>query len=196
MHPIRAIVAGAAGLLLSATAVGAQDAAGTRPFDIGLLGGATIPLGDFADGAETGFHVGGFLGFRLSQTSPLKLRAEVAFNRFGLKSEFLDDEDIEVEIDGNASVLAVTGNAVYMAGGEGQARPYLMGGLGMYRLSVSAEAFGFDFSESETKFGFNAGAGVEFPLSGFTSFVEARFHSVSTEDGSTNFVPISFGIRF
>lgn len=197
MHRIRTIVAGAAGLLLSATAAGAQGTTSTRPFDIGLLGGASVPLGDFADGAEVGFHVGGFVGFRLSETSPLKLRAEVAWNRFGVKEGAFDDgEDIDVDIDGSASILGITGNVVYTAGTQSQARPYFMGGAGVYRLKVSAEAFGFEISDSQTKFGFNAGAGVEFPLSGFTSFVEARFHSVMTDESSTNFVPISFGVRF
>jgi opacity protein-like surface antigen len=51
-------------------------------------------------------------------------------------------------------------------------------------------------SDSETKFGLNGGAGIEFGLSGLATFVEARFHSVFTEDSKTNFVPISFGIKF
>ena len=33
-------------------------------------------------------------------------------------------------------------------------------------------------------------------LSGFETFVEARFHSVFTDESNTNFIPISFGFKF
>ena len=45
-------------------------------------------------------------------------------------------------------------------------------------------------------FGINVGGGFEFALSGFDTFVEARFHSVFTDNSSTKFIPISFGIKF
>jgi hypothetical protein len=50
--------------------------------------------------------------------------------------------------------------------------------------------------ESETNVGLNAGVGLDFGLSGLSTFLEARFHSVFTDGSNTNFVPIVFGIRF
>jgi hypothetical protein len=66
---------------------------------------------------------------------------------------------------------------------------YLIGGPGYYRESASGTA-------SEGHWGFNAGAGVKLPLSGFNTFIEARFHHVSENGSSTSFIPVTFGIVF
>ena len=73
---------------------------------------------------------------------------------------------------------------------------YAIGGLGIYRLKFSGSVAGFDVSDTQTKFGINVGGGFTFNLSGFETFVEARFHSVFTEGSNTNFLPISFGFKF
>ena len=53
-----------------------------------------------------------------------------------------------------------------------------------------------DDSESETDFGINGGAGFDFDAGSVGLFVEGRFHNVFTEGDSTNFIPITVGIRF
>ncbi len=188
-------VAVAAGVLMSASVASAQDTGGAtqRPFDFGLLGGLSMPMGDFADVAGIGFHIGGFGETRLSTTSPIRIRAEIAYNRFGAKGV----EDVgEIEIDGSYSVLSFTGNAIYDLPTEGMVRPYVMGGLGLYRFSsdIDADIPGVgdvDGGGSSTEFGFNIGGGVAFQLSGFSTFAEIRYH---TADFS--YIPVSFGIRF
>ena len=62
-------------------------------------------------------------------------------------------------------------------------------------MKASAEFGDLDVSDSQTKFGINFGGGFTFNLSGFETFVEARFHSVFAEDNA-NFIPISFGFKF
>jgi hypothetical protein len=37
---------------------------------------------------------------------------------------------------------------------------------------------------------------VTFHLSGFDTFIEARFHSAFTDESNTNFIPLSFGFKF
>ena len=63
-------------------------------------------------------------------------------------------------------------------------------------MKASAEFGGVDISDTQTKFGINVGGGFTFNLSGFETFVEARFHSVFTEESNTNFIPLSFGFKF
>ena len=53
-----------------------------------------------------------------------------------------------------------------------------------------------DASRSQTKFGLNAGAGLRFQLTGFSTFIEARWHTAFTGGEHTQFVPISVGITF
>ncbi len=78
--------------------------------------------------------------------------------------------------------------------------PYLIGGLGLYRLTASVAQGTSVQSESANGFGFNGGAGVRLGRnSGF--YLEARFHQFSiTPDGGTSstyqLIPVTLGVRF
>jgi opacity protein-like surface antigen len=190
-------VIGAGALLVAATAQ-AQGTSGSsgRPFKLGGALGATIPLGDFGDGADLGFHLGGLIEYK-PQSVPVNLRGEITYHRNGLKEGFFESIPGAGNVDGNFSMINFVGNAVIPFGDAAStARPYVIGGLGLYRLKASAEFSGVDISDTQTKFGLNVGGGFIFNLSGFETFVEARFHSVFTEDSNTNFIPISFGFKF
>ena len=190
-------VVGASALLIAATAH-AQGTSGTdgRPFKLGGALGATMPLGDFSDGADLGFHFGGLIEYK-PQAVPVNLRGEITYHRNGLKDDFFSGTPGIGDVDGNASILSFIGNALIPFGDAAStARPYAIGGLGLYRLKFSGDFAGLDISDSETKFGLNVGGGFTFNLSGFETFVEARFHSVFTEDSNTNFIPVSFGFKF
>jgi opacity protein-like surface antigen len=191
-------VVGASALLIAATAH-AQGTSGSseRPFKLGGSLGATIPLGDFGDDADLGFHLGGLVEYK-PQAVPVNLRGEITYHRNGLKDDFFTGQNPAFgNVDGNNSIIAFVGNAVIPFGDAAStARPYAIGGLGIYRLKFSGEFDGLDISESATKFGINVGGGFSFNLSGFETFVEARFHSVFTEASNTNFLPISFGFKF
>jgi hypothetical protein len=69
-------------------------------------------------------------------------------------------------------------------------RPYAIGGIGAYKFGASNGGSG------DTNFGFNLGGGITIPLSGFNTFIEARYTRVSGDGGSTSYVPITFGIMF
>jgi len=194
-------VIGASALLIAATAHAQGTAAGAapsgRPFKLGGALGATVPLGDFADGADLGFHLGGLIEYKPS-SFPVNLRGELTYHRNGLKSDyFADDEPLFENIDGDFSMFNFILNAFFPFGDPAStARPYAIGGLGVYRLKASADFGGVDISDSQTKFGLNFGGGFTFNLSGFETFVEARYHSVFTEESNTSFIPISFGFKF
>ena len=154
-----------------------------------------MPLGDFGDGADLGFHLGGLIEYK-PQSFPVNLRGEITYHRNGLKDDYFSGSGFD-NIDGNFSMLNFVGNAVFPFGDAAStARPYAIGGLGLYRLKASAEFNGVDISDTQTKFGINVGGGFTFNLSGFETFVEARFHSVFTEEKNTNFIPLSFGFKF
>ena len=191
-------VIGASALLIAATAHAqgtAASATSGRPFKLGGALGATVPLGDFGDGADLGFHLGGLIEYK-PQSFPVNLRGEITYHRNGLKDDYFSGSGFD-NIDGNFSMLNFVGNAVFPFGDAAStARPYAIGGLGLYRLKASAEFNGVDISDTQTKFGINVGGGFTFNLSGFETFVEARFHSVFTEEKNTNFIPLSFGFKF
>jgi hypothetical protein len=74
-------------LVLAAAPAHAQLGA-VNPFSLGVAGGATIPLGRFADDVNTGFNVDGILTLRVP-TLPVSFRAEVGYQRFAIKSSAL-----------------------------------------------------------------------------------------------------------
>ena len=182
----RAVMAGGA-LLIAATAQ-AQSVGKSYKFGGDL--GASMPLGDFGDAANAGYHIGGLFEYT-PKSMPVSWRGEIAYNHNGLKDSGIDG------LDGNFSMLNLVGNAVMPFGDKAASiRPYAIGGLGIYRVKASAEFDGVTASQSDTKMGLNAGAGLSFHLSGFESFVETRFNSVFADGSNMNFMPFTFGIKF
>ena len=187
-------VIGPSALLIAATAHAQGTSPSGRPFKLGGQLGASVPMGDFGDGADLGFHLGGLIEYKPASL-PMSLRGELTYHRNGLKDDFFGSDF--GSIDGNFSQIDFVGNAVMPFGDAAStARPYVIGGLGLYRLKASAEYEGIDISDTQTKFGLNFGAGLTFNLSGFETFVETRFHSVFAEDSNMNFIPLSFGFKF
>ena len=181
----RAVMAGGA-LLIAATAQ-AQANSGSvgKSYKFGGDLGAAVPLGDFGDGADVGYHVGGLLEYT-PRSMPVSWRGEIAYNRNGI-----------TDVDGNFSMLNLVGNAVMPFGDKSASiRPYAIGGLGIYRVKAAVSFQGESISQSDTKMGLNAGAGLSFHLSGFETFVETRFNSVFTDGSNMNFMPLTFGFKF
>jgi opacity protein-like surface antigen len=171
------------GLMATAGIAGAQDVGSTRAVSFGIAGGATIPTGDVGDFYGTGFNVMGTLGFQ-PVAMPVGVRFDVAWHNLGLNDDFVFEDGTDLR------VLSGTANAVLTVSNTGGMKPYLIGGVGVYNMDAGGS--------SETKFGLNGGGGIEFPLAGFSTFVEARYHHVFTDSDAmgVQLVPIVFGIKF
>ena len=170
-------------LLVGASTVDAQLAS---PIRFNVNAGAAIPVGTLADNsidggsAKVGFHVGAGLELR-APLMPIGLRFDGAYDRMGIQ-----------DADAAWAIWNLTGNAVISP----MASPlYFIGGIGFYGTDITGSDVIGDIP-SETDFGFNLGAGFSLPLTGFSTFIEARWHNVNTEGDNLQFVPIVFGIRF
>lgn len=162
-------------VVMSASVAEAQS-----PVRFGLAGGLSIPTGDDKDFFENGFHGQVMLGFGMMML-PVKLRADLSYHSFGGKEgTFFAGDD--------ARVLSGALNATVGMGGIG-VKPYLSGGVGVYNSKTG------DF-DGETDLGINGGVGLEFSLTGMSTFLEARYVNVFSEGGSSAFIPITFGIMF
>jgi hypothetical protein len=177
-----------AALALS-TALFASAAQAQTPVSFGLGGGATLPLGDFGDAAKTGFHGTGLVEFQPASL-PVGIRLDGTYHRIGFSDLF---EDVVGE--GNWQMITGTLNGVYTftTAAESKFHPYIIAGGGVYNMKANTDVGDED---SETKFGINAGAGFNMGMGSASIFVEGRFHNVFTEGSSTNFVPITLGVRF
>ena len=157
-----------------ATVLVAQPLAAQTSFS--LAAGAALPIGSSADAVEMGYNATVGLGIK-PPIAPLGLRIEGALNSMSLKN---DGPNLRML----AGIANVTLSAAAMPMG------YLIGGIGMY--NTKQEAQGLFPEVSETDVGFNVGAGLNFPLTGFSTFLEARFHIVD----DFKFIPITFGVKF
>ena len=165
-----ALVAGVTSLMFAAPAHAQWSPS------IVVKAGATLPLGVFGDVVGTGYNIGA--GLELSpRLSPVGLRFEFDFH--------------ENEVDGFSDLdfrtVAGIGNLVFQAPASSI---YVIGGLGLYKGYIPDSG-----DDSETKAGVNGGIGIRIPLTGFSTFIEARYHHIFTES-ATQMIPISFGVRF
>lgn len=170
-------------VVMSASVAEAQS-----PIRFGIAGGLTMPSGDLGDGLENGFHGQVMLGFGM-MALPVKLRADLSYHSLGGEENILGE-------DADFRVISGALNAIIGMGGIG-VKPYLTAGVGMYnsKLDIGGE------SESETDFGLNGGVGLEFSLTGMSTFLEVRYVKifVGDDDGddfSAAIIPITFGILF
>jgi opacity protein-like surface antigen len=180
---IRGAVVGFA-VMLSAQAAHAQG------MSFGVGGGVVVPTGSLSDGNATGWSGTALMRVQ-PPASPVGLQLDAFYTRFGLEG-----------IDGHSRMLGGTANAVFAFPGASMARPYLIGGLGLYNGKTTIDGLGS--SEAATKFGINAGAGFDFGLGKAKLFAEGRFHAimkgvtdVSTGDEKTAYmIPLTVGVRF
>ncbi len=163
-----------------AAAASTSSAQSTKPVSLGISAGAAIPVSDLGDSFKTGWNGTVSLGFN-SYGSPVGFRVDGMYNSMSAK-DGVNLPDIKIS--------SANANLVYALPGTGM-RPYLIGGAGIYGLKVDTPN-----SSTTTKLGLNGGIGAAFPLSGFNTFVEARFHHVFTDVSATQFIPVTFGISF
>ena len=167
-------------LVLAATLI-AVPAYAQMSFSVSA--GAALPMGDMSDALEMGYNASVGLGIK-PPIAPLGIRIEGMFNSWGYKSNTF----------GLDSWRTIAGTANVTLSSPAMPMGYLIGGLGMYNSAVSVSAG--PEPDASTDLGFNIGAGLNFPLTGFSTFLEARYHHVSMDGGSMKFVPITFGLRF
>lgn len=166
-------------LALSAPDIAVSAQSGTTHFNIGA--GLSLAASNFGDRNDAGYNIAAGVGMT-QRGSALGFRAEATYNEFNEKGT-----------QETSHAGGITLNAVYDLAPATPQKPssvYAIGGIGYYN---TREPF-FDFDQDQTNFGWNIGAGFRFPLSGFSAYVEARYHSVQNVD--VQFIPISFGLVF
>ena len=173
------LAAALAGVALVSFEARAQSIA-PKEVQFGVAAGATFPLSDLKNGVNTGFNGTAIIGFS-PKMIPLGVRIDGAYNQMGAKGG-----------GGNAHFTSVTGNLVYKMPST-TFSPYIIGGAGWYNTAVTVTGLG---TLSENDFGWNIGGGISMPLSGFDTFIEARYNQVQASGSSVKFIPITFGVMF
>ena len=202
---LRASSAAVAAVLAAAIALPATAAAQAPGIGIGIAAGQNIPAADYGDAAETGLVLNGFVELRTA--SALGLRASLFWSRSDIDNPLIREQDgvtlpdgSDYDVRGDVDLVGASAD-VTLGASSGVIRPYVVGGLGVYRRRVSQDVDGAiaefqSLRRSETDVGYNGGVGVRLALGGLAAFAEARYYSVATTPERTNFVPITVGIAF
>jgi hypothetical protein len=173
MTPRRIVIALA--LLLS------TRAAAQRPVTLSLGGGASIPLGGFADASSVGWHALASVGVG-TLMQPLGLRLDAHHHRLTAKAAGPDQ-----------AITSATLNLTYrLPMTNSPFSPYVIAGGGAYRF----ECVGGTGCGSTTHVGLNAGLGTKWAGFGLKGFVEARWDAINADAGNVRFVPLTFALTF
>jgi hypothetical protein len=184
------------GLVLAATAVPVSaQAIVSSPVRFGIMGGATFPMSDLKNAVKTGWNAGALVTIGVPLV-PVSFRVDGQWQQLNAKAG--------IDAPANLRIIDGTANIVYTFGAALPTKFYLIGGAGVYNERFKDPSS--DLHADGTKFGLNGGVGFKFQLTGFATFLEARYHNVihGTAVGSVDasnakslqFVPISVGITF
>ncbi|WP_396215628.1 outer membrane protein [Gemmatimonas sp.] len=177
------------GLVAALAAPVALSAQSTnKPVSLGVSGGLSLPMGDFGKALNSGYNITGHVYFKPASLQAVRLRGDVSFDRWA----------VDGSGDNSRRALGVIGNVVYdfPTQSTSMIKPYVLGGLGLFNSKSTITIAGTEVSGSDTNFGVQAGAGLAFQLSGFSTFVEGRLVNVFSDNTSIRYVPITFGVRF
>lgn len=196
---------------ISAAALGVAIMVFTSPLaaqkagvGFGASVGANVPNGDYSDGAKTGLVANGFVGLG---TGRFGVRGELFWSRSDLENAIVRKVGDAVlpsdgigNVSGNVDLIGASGNLVVSLT-QSIVRPYLIGGVGVYRRRVAQDIGGTidefrSLRDTQTEMGYNGGVGIAFGGAGSAFFIEARYHSVATSPERTKFVPVVIGVAF
>jgi hypothetical protein len=189
MRPLLAAVT-----ITSLIVVAPLEAQTTRLFNFGVGGGVSFLTGEDRDFWNDGFNIQGSVIANIS-TLPIAVRLDVTYQ--GLAGKDASTGVADTLFIGDLSVLSGTLNAVYHFGSaERSTRPYLLGGLGIYRTELDAVLYGQDVSDSTTDFGITGAVGLSVSIASVSAFIEARAHNILSEGESAQIYPVTVGVVF
>lgn len=167
-----------------APVAGAQD---TKAVSLGVSGGISLPTLDLGDVTDPGFAVAGHLYVAPSGTKVVRFRGDATYDRWGAKNVNVAGQNADWYSVG------VSANVQFRPGAEEDAslRPYLLVGAGVFNTKSTASG-----AKMVSDFGVQGGGGLEFQLSGFTTFLEAKYVNTFVNGNDRNWVPVTFGVRF
>ena len=176
------------------------------PFSLYAGGAISLPQSpsEFKDGFKNGFS--GMLGVGWKLMPNLQAVGKVEMHSFA----------VDFEQQGLATSypnLSGGSNRVWMFGVDGRYslglpaapfKPFALAGIGLAKIDQTdysgdplATSLNSSIPNAQSKMSWNIGAGFEFkstPLFGL--FAQVRYVSVATDGGSSNFIPITLGLKF
>jgi hypothetical protein len=148
-----------------------------------LAAGASVPVGNSLPPLNAGYTATLGLGAKPPQAR-VGIRLEGMFNSMSLSDA----------TSPGATKRIVSGTLNGTVSPSGRTAPlfYAIGGIGVYSTKLNGVT---SPQQGNNDMGFNVGLGSNLPGTGFSTFIEARYHHIPTEGGALKFIPITLGLR-
>jgi hypothetical protein len=144
----------------------------------GLGGGLALPVGDYKNSDDAGWHVFGKVDVGIP-LSPLGVRVDGMYAQTSQKSL----------LGGHTKLAGGTANLVWHIPTAVPAlKPYFVGGVGLYNFNPGGG--------SETKVAWGGGLGAALALGPIQGFAEARYITLQLSGRSLKLVPVTVGVSF
>ena len=190
-------------MVVASFAAASVAAQGVHP-QFGLGGGLMAPVGDYhatasGQGFNTAWHGLALLAFKLPAL-PVGFRIDATYGansaNDSLKAQLTTQ--LGEPTDKKTKLAGVSVNVTYPASSSAPVRPYAIGGVGLYHMTISTSTSASTGDRAATKLAWDLGGGLAFALRGVTLFFEARYVNVAAVSGlpRTTFLPFTTGIRF
>jgi hypothetical protein len=200
--------------LLGGAVAGALQAQEVPRFTFGAGAGFTEPQRSFGRYTDVGWNVGGGAGINFN--SWVSALLDVNFNSMGINSATLANfgapgGTVQVwsfTVDPQVHVMRTHGVDIYITGGGGLYRrqdqlttpaagfaPYFGPFGGFFNVPVIGNEVLASYSVNKP--GADLGAGISFGSKWRAKFyAEARYNRIFTNYGVTDYIPVTFGVRF
>jgi len=155
-------------------------------FKLGIGGGATFPIGDYADAYKTGWTAT-VRALWLPSSSVVGLRAAGYYGQNSSKYPDLFGAKIK-----SASLFGLDANAAFRLSGRGAEGLYANAGIGFRGLTQGVESAGFKESQTDVNISYNAGLGYS---SGWF-FTEANVVYFRVMGADLWSIPVTVGFQF
>lgn len=168
----------------------------SKPFNIYAGGGLTLAQGDFGELYKNGFHGLGALGFNAAPMFQLLAKAE--YHTFSIDVADMDASLNTILVGADlklAPTLPASPIKPFGMAGAGFASTKAEATIDLGSFIPGAEIVGE--SDRQTDFYFEIGAGAEFSAGpSMALFAMVRYISIQSDGESTNFIPVTVGIKF
>ncbi|HTD59006.1 MAG TPA: outer membrane beta-barrel protein [Gemmatimonadaceae bacterium] len=167
-----------------------RAAATSGPSEFAVDGSIGFAVPSF-DNSSLGLDLMGAFEWHPKSTLPVAFRGEIGYSYFGVGCDGCHSDILRFDVDALYDIPMH---------GSTKIQPYLLGGLGIYHVSVSigcgAGVAVCDFGASDTNLGINLGGGLRYPFSpGLSGFFELRWHEAFAA-GDAAYFPFQFGVRY
>jgi hypothetical protein len=164
----------------------------------GVVGvGLSAPVGDFADETRGDAEAGGGTALAgiewLPQGRSFGLRVDGAYNRFC--TSVCDEAGGNLDVRYRFLNANLNGLVEFPMGAEGNLRPYILAGVGVYNYKLEGDDVPTGAGDSESDFGVNGGLGLTYAVGRVGVFAEGRFHNVFATGSDLQYIPLMVGAR-